>query len=89
MEEFSMAFGMYAASVPIYQRQLGAISKVLEKGSAWAAAKKVDEAALMGIRMIPDMLPFSRQVPICRGEHGPAGRRRGAEGAGERRKDAR
>ena len=28
-----MAFGMYAASVPVYQRQLTAISKVLEKGS--------------------------------------------------------
>src|SRR3954465_4549720 len=62
-----MAFGMYAASVPIYQRQLAAISKVLEKGSAWAAAKKVDEAVIMGTRMIPDMLPFNRQVQIaCR-----------------------
>jgi hypothetical protein len=62
-----VAFGMYAASIPVYQRQLGAISKVLEKGSAWAAAKKVDEAVLMGTRMTPDMLPFSRQVQIaCR-----------------------
>ena len=60
-----MAFGMYAASVPVYQRQLGAISKVLEKGSAWAAARKVDEAVLMGTRMIPDMLPFSRQVQLA------------------------
>ena len=64
-EEFLMAFGMYAASVPVYQRQLAAISKVLEKGSAWAAAKKVDEAVIMGTRMIPDMLPFSRQVQIA------------------------
>jgi hypothetical protein len=62
-----VAFGMYAASVPVYQRQLGALSKVLEKGSAWAEARKVDEAVLMGTRMIPDMLPFSRQVQIaCR-----------------------
>ena len=62
-----MTFGMYAASIPVYQRQLGAIAKVLEKGSAWAAAKKVDEAVIMGTRMIPDMLPFSRQVQIaCR-----------------------
>jgi len=45
-----MAFGMYAASVPVYQRQLGAIAKVLEKGSAWAASKKVDEAVLKVIR---------------------------------------
>jgi hypothetical protein len=56
---------MYAASVPVYQRQLGAIAKELEKGSAWAAGKKVDEAVLMGTRMIPDMLPFSRQVQLA------------------------
>ncbi len=62
-----MAFGMYAASVPVYQRQLNAISKVLDKAAAWAAAKKVDEAVLLGTRMTPDMLPFNRQVQIaCR-----------------------
>ena len=75
-----MAFGMYAASVPLYQRQLGAISKVLEKGSAWAAAKKVDETVLMGIRMTPDMLPFSRQVQIaCRFAEESTARLAGAE----------
>ena len=75
-----MAFGMYAASIPVYQRQLGAISKVLEKGSAWAAAKKVDEAVIMGTRMIPDMLPFSRQVQIaCRFAEESTARLAGAE----------
>lgn len=75
-----MAFGMYAASVPVYQRQLGAISKVLEKGSTWAAARKVDEAVLMGTRMIPDMLPFNRQVQIaCRFAEESAARLAGAE----------
>jgi hypothetical protein len=75
-----MAFGMYAASVPVYQRQLGALSKVLEKGSAWAAARKVDEAVVMGTRMIPDMLPFSRQVQIaCRFAEESAARLAGAE----------
>ena len=71
---------MYAASVPVYQRQLTAISKVLEKGSAWAAAKKVDEAVIMGTRMIPDMLPFSRQVQIaCRFAEESVARLAGAE----------
>jgi len=75
-----MAFGMYAASVPVYQRQLDAISKILEKGSAWAAAKKVDEAVIMGTRMIPDMLPFSRQVQIaCRFAEESTARLAGAE----------
>ena len=47
-----MAFGMYAASVPAYQRQLTAISKVLDKAQAWAAAKKVDEAVLLSDRIV-------------------------------------
>lgn len=75
-----MAFGMYAASVPVYQRQLNAISKVLDKAQAWAAAKKVDEAVLVGTRMIPDMLPFSRQVQIaCRFAEESTARLAGAE----------
>ncbi len=75
-----MAFGMYAASVAVYQRQLGALAKVLEKGSGWAAARKVDEAVLMGTRMIPDMLPFSRQVQIaCRFAEESSARLAGAE----------
>jgi uncharacterized protein len=62
-----MALGMYAASVPVYQRQLGAISKELDKASAWAAGKKVDKGVLLGTRLVPDMLPLSRQVRIaCR-----------------------
>jgi uncharacterized protein len=69
-----MALGMYAASVPVYQRQLGALSKILEKGAAWAATKKVDEAVLGATRLIPDMLPLTRQVQFaCRfAEESPA-----------------
>ncbi|HEY6982514.1 DUF1993 domain-containing protein [Reyranella sp.] len=62
-----MAIGMYSASVPVYQRQLGALSRVLDKGSAWAAAKKVDEGVLGATRLIPDMFPLTRQVQLaCR-----------------------
>ena len=62
-----MALGMYSASVPVYQRQLGAISNVLDKASAWATAKKVDEAVLGATRLTPDMFPLTRQVQIaCR-----------------------
>jgi len=62
-----MALGMYAASVPVYQRNLGALSKILDKASAWAVAKKVDEAVLGATRLTPDMLPLTRQVMFaCR-----------------------
>ena len=86
-----MALGMYAASVPVYQRQLGALAKVLEKGSAWAAARKVDEAVLGATRLIPDMLPLIRQVQLaCRFAEESAARLAGVEvpeGARERRED--
>jgi hypothetical protein len=75
-----MALGMYAASVPVYQRQLGAVSKLLEKGAAWAQAKKVDEAVLGATRLIPDMLPLTRQVQIaCRFAEESTARLAGAE----------
>ena len=75
-----MALGMYAASVPVYQRQLGAVSKLLEKGAAWAAARKVDEAVLGATRLIPDMLPLTRQVQVaCRFAEESTARLAGAE----------
>ena len=75
-----MSLGMYAASVPVYQRQLGAISKVLEKATAWAAAKKVDEAVIGATRLTPDMFPLTRQVQIaCRFAEESTARLAGAE----------
>ena len=75
-----MAIGMYAASIPVYQRQLTALSKVLEKGSAWAAARKAEEAVVGATRMIPDMLPLTRQVQIaCRFAEESAARLAGVE----------
>jgi hypothetical protein len=75
-----MAIGMYAASIPVYQRMLGALSKNLEKGSAWAQAKKVDEAVFGATRLIPDMLPLTRQVQIaCRFAEESAARLAGKE----------
>lgn len=75
-----MAIGMYAASIPVYQRMLGALSRNLEKGSAWAQAKKVDEAVFGATRLIPDMLPLTRQVQIaCRFAEESAARLAGKE----------
>ncbi|MGQ3302415.1 DUF1993 domain-containing protein [Reyranella sp.] len=75
-----MSLGMYGASIPVYQRQLGALAKVLEKGSAWAVAKKVDEAVLGATRLTPDMLPLTRQVQIaCRFAEESAARLAGVE----------
>jgi hypothetical protein len=56
---------MYRASVPIFQQMLPCLSAVLDKGAAFAAAKKVDPSVLVNARLAPDMFPLSRQVQIA------------------------
>ena len=60
-----MALGMYAATVPMMKTLLVALSNVLDKGAAFAEAKKIDEKVLTGDRLAPDMFPLSRQVQIA------------------------
>jgi uncharacterized protein len=60
-----MALSMYQASVPIFVKTLGDLSNILDKGAAYAAAKKVDQSVLLGYRIAPDMLAFVRQVQMA------------------------
>jgi hypothetical protein len=60
-----MSISMYSASVPVFQRQLGALGKILDKAAAHAAAKKVPDAVLLQTRLYPDMFPLVRQVQIA------------------------
>ena len=60
-----MSMSMYQASVPILSRALENLIGILEKGKAHAAAKGVDEANYVTMRLIPDMLPLSAQVRIA------------------------
>lgn len=60
-----MSLSMYQASVPVFQRTLGALDKILDKAAAYAAERKIDPATLLGARLYPDMFPLSRQVQIA------------------------
>jgi uncharacterized protein len=60
-----MSIDMYQASVPQFLRMLGNLKGILEKAAAHAAAKKIDESALLGARLFPDMFPLTRQVQIA------------------------
>jgi hypothetical protein len=60
-----MSLSMYQASVPVFQRTLGAFDKILDKAAAYAAERKIDPATLLGARLYPDMFPLSRQVQIA------------------------
>lgn len=75
-----MTISMYQASVPVFQKSLTALKGVLAKAAAHAKDKKIEESVLMGSRLYPDMLPFSRQVQIAADfGKGPVARLAGVE----------
>jgi hypothetical protein len=56
---------MYQASVPVFQRTLGALDKILDKAATYASERKIEPATLLGARLYPDMFPLARQVQIA------------------------
>ena len=60
-----MPYSMSQASLPFFEMNLTALSAVLDKAVAHAAAKKVDPAVLLGWRLAPDMFALTRQVQVA------------------------
>ena len=60
-----MSFSMSQASLPTFEIGLNALSAILDKAEAFAAAKKIDPAVLLNTRLAPDMFPLVRQVQIA------------------------
>jgi uncharacterized protein len=60
-----MSFSMSKASIPALEMGLNALSGVLDKAQAFAAAKKVDPSVLLGSRLAPDMFALTRQVQVA------------------------
>jgi len=60
-----MTFSMSQACLPALEIGLGALSAVLDKAAAFAAAKKIDGSVLLNTRLAPDMFPLVRQVQIA------------------------
>ena len=56
---------MHALSVPVFVKSLGNLSAILDKGEAFAAAKKIDPGVLLAMRLAPDMFPLLAQVRIA------------------------
>jgi hypothetical protein len=57
-----MTISMYKVSVPVFLRHLNALNGVLDKAAAFAEARKLDQAVLLGLRLYPDMFPLAVQV---------------------------
>lgn len=60
-----MAISMYDASVPAFQKHLGALDAILDKAAIYAEAKKIEPAVLLNARLYPDMFDMKRQVQLA------------------------
>src|SRR5580704_2052069 len=60
-----MPYSLSQAAVPVFEIGLTALSNVLDKAAAFAAAKKIDPKVLPQQRLAPDMFPLARQVQIA------------------------
>ncbi|MEM8778305.1 MAG: DUF1993 domain-containing protein [Cyanobacteria bacterium P01_G01_bin.49] len=60
-----MTLSMYQAAIPPLTHSLNSLVSILEKGAAYAEAKKIAPGVLIGFRLYPDMFPLSRQVQIA------------------------
>lgn len=75
-----MTLSMYQASVPAFKQMLACQTAIIDKAVAYAAAKKIDPAVLLNVRLFPDMFPFARQIQImCDFAKGATARLAGAE----------
>ena len=60
-----MPVSIHAMSAPLFLRMLQNMNTWLDKAEAHATAKKFDAANYLGLRLAPDMLPFTRQIQIA------------------------
>lgn len=60
-----MTISMYQASAPAFQHTLTALSAILDKAAAHAAARKIDPQALLLARLAPDMFTLTKQVQVA------------------------
>src|SRR5204862_4997921 len=64
-KEHHMSF--YAATVPAFLQILGSLTGILTKAEAHCKARNIQPETLLGARLYPDMLPFTRQIQLACG----------------------
>lgn len=60
-----MTISLYAASIPVFKQMLTALSNVLTKAEADAAARNIEPSVFLQARLAPDMFSLVRQVQIA------------------------
>jgi hypothetical protein len=56
---------LYAVTIPVFIRQLGNLSAILDKARTHADASGIAQAELTEARLATDMLPLTSQVQIA------------------------
>jgi hypothetical protein len=55
----------YDAAVPAYLQMLNSLTGLLTKAEAHCSARNIQPDVLLGSRLYPDMLPFSKQIQLA------------------------
>jgi len=55
----------YDATVPAFLQILGSLTGLLGKAEAHCQTKNIQPEVLLGARLYPDMLPFSKQIQLA------------------------
>src|ERR1700741_5594266 len=55
----------YDATVPLFIQMLTALTGILYKAEAHCQAKGIQPEVLLGARLYPDMLPFTKQIQLA------------------------
>jgi hypothetical protein len=66
-KDFDVTISMHDASVGVFVPHLNSLSALLDKGVAYAEARKFDPTVLLGMRLAPNMYDLAQQVgETCR-----------------------
>ncbi len=75
-----MSLSVYEIAVPVFTQQMTALTTVLDLAEADCAERKIDEGAVLGMRLYPDMFTMAQQVRQATGHvKGALARLAGAE----------
>jgi uncharacterized protein len=55
---------IYDYTIPVLTHHMAALQRILTKAEAHCEARKIDKAVMLGLRLAPDMLNFTRQVQL-------------------------
>jgi hypothetical protein len=59
-----MKISMHAMSYDVFKKALTQLLHLMDKGVANAKARSFDPNVFVGLRLAPDMLPFSKQIQL-------------------------